>query len=61
MGLPVICAAHSYRRLHVLLRRERFAVNHKRVYRLYREEGLMVRQPEAEADVRGATGVSACG
>jgi putative transposase len=30
--------------LHVLLRREGIAVNHKRVARLYREEGLAVRQ-----------------
>jgi len=28
----------------VLLRREGWAVNHKRVYRLYREEGLAVRR-----------------
>src|SRR5437764_1394006 len=34
----------GYRRLHVLLRREGFAVNHKRVYRLYRAEGLTVRK-----------------
>jgi putative transposase len=34
----------GYRRLHVLLRREGFAVNHKRVYRLYRAEGLSVRK-----------------
>lgn len=32
------------RRLTVLLRRERGTVNHKRVYRLYREEGLQVRR-----------------
>ena len=32
----------GYRRLWVLLRREGFGVNHKRVYRLYREEGLAV-------------------
>ena len=31
------------RRLHVLLRREGSPVNHKRIYRLYREEGLMIR------------------
>jgi transposase InsO family protein len=31
------------RRLHVLLRREGFKVNHKRLFRLYREERLMVR------------------
>jgi putative transposase len=34
----------GYRRLHVLVRREGFAVNHKRVYRLYRAEGLAVRR-----------------
>jgi putative transposase len=34
----------GYRRLWLLLRREGFAVNHKRVYRLYREEGLTVRR-----------------
>ncbi len=34
----------GYRRLNVLLRREGWAVNHKRVYRLYREEGLGVRR-----------------
>lgn len=35
---------YGYRRLTVLLRREGFPVNHKRVYRLYREEGLLVRR-----------------
>jgi transposase InsO family protein len=34
----------GYRRLHVMLRREGEHVNHKRVYRLYREEGLSVRK-----------------
>lgn len=34
----------GYRRLHTLLCRDGFAVNHKRVYRLYRQEGLMVRR-----------------
>jgi putative transposase len=33
----------GYRRLHTLLRREGWQVNHKRVYRLYRLEGLSVR------------------
>ncbi len=33
----------GYRRIHVMLRREGWAVNHKRVYRLYRLEGLSVR------------------
>jgi putative transposase len=34
----------GYRRLHVLLRREGYLVNRKRIYRLYREERLMVRK-----------------
>ena len=34
---------YGYRRLHVLLRREGWPVNHKRVYRLYRLEGLSLR------------------
>jgi putative transposase len=34
---------YGYRRLHILLRREGWPVNHKRVYRLYREEGLGIR------------------
>lgn len=34
----------GYRRLHTLLGREGFKVNHKRVYRLYRLEGLSVRK-----------------
>ena len=36
--------AYGYRRLHVLLRREGWQVNHKRVYRLYRQEGLVMRR-----------------
>lgn len=34
----------GYRFLMTVLRREGFADNHKRVYRIYREEGLQVRQ-----------------
>jgi putative transposase len=33
----------GYLRLHVLLRREGWRVNKKRVHRIYREEGLTVR------------------
>lgn len=35
---------YGYRRLTILLRREGQKVNHKRVYRLYRAEGLAVRR-----------------
>ena len=35
---------YGYRRLHILLGREGWEVNHKRVYRLYREEGLAMRK-----------------
>ncbi len=34
----------GYRRLHVLLLREGYQVNHKRVYRLYKEAGLSLRR-----------------
>jgi putative transposase len=34
----------GYRRIHVLLRREGELVNHKRVYRLYRDLGMLVRR-----------------
>ena len=33
----------GYRRIHVLLRREGWSINHKKVYRIYREEDLAVR------------------
>lgn len=34
---------YGYRRLHVLLQREGWHVNHKRTYRLYSEAGLSIR------------------
>ena len=51
---------YGYRRLTVLLRREGWAVNAKRVYRLYREEELQVRTTKADqtstANSSGTTG-----
>ena len=41
--LAAVRVRYGYRRLHVLLRREGWAVNHKRVHRLYAEEGLSIR------------------
>jgi len=46
MRLKELAAArvrYGYRRLHILLRREGWAVNHKRTYRIYRDEGLSIR------------------
>jgi transposase InsO family protein len=42
-GLAAERRRFDYRRPTVLLRREVWAVNHKRIYRLYRAEGLTVR------------------
>jgi putative transposase len=41
--LAVSRVRYGYRRLHVLLRREGWMVNAKRIYRLYGEEGLTIR------------------
>jgi hypothetical protein len=34
----------AYRRLHVLLKREGYLVNHKKLFRLYRREKIAVRR-----------------
>jgi putative transposase len=41
--LAAIRVRYGYRRLHVLLQREGWSANHKRIYRLYCEEGLSIR------------------
>ncbi len=43
---------YGYRRIHVLLRREGWAVNLKRVYRLYREMGLQLRNKTPKRRVK---------
>jgi putative transposase len=35
--------SYGYRRIHVMLQREGWKINHKRVYRIYKQEGLMMR------------------
>jgi transposase InsO family protein len=45
---------YGYRRLHVLLLREGWRVNHKRVYRLYKEEGLSLRLKSKKKRVSAA-------
>ncbi|AYQ48025.1 IS2 transposase TnpB [Dickeya solani] len=37
---------YGYRRVHILLRREGWRDNHKRIYRLYREQGLSLRSKD---------------
>jgi putative transposase len=44
----------GYRRLLVFLRREGFVVNHKRLFRIYREERLMVRKRSGRKRALGA-------
>ena len=46
--------SYGYRRLHVLLQREGWTVNHQRVYRLYRQEGLMLRLDVKEQETQAA-------
>ncbi len=45
---------YGYKRIYVLLRREGWLVNHKRVYRIYCEEGLNLRakRPKEEGKRR---------
>lgn len=45
---------YGYFRIYILLRREGWVVNHKRVYRLYREEGLSLRLKRPRRHVSAA-------
>lgn len=49
---------YGYRRLYVLLRREGWVINHKRVYRLYKQEQLALRRknPRRRASCRPREG-----
>ena len=46
----------GYRRVHVFLRREGWAVGKKRVYRIYREEGRQLRRKTPRRRVKAALG-----
>jgi len=62
--IAAVRVRYGYQRIHVLLRRESWKVNHKRVYRLYREEGLNVRAKKKRTRPGAALRIprqSACG
>ena len=50
-GIRVRC---GYKRIHILLRREGWRVNHKRIYRIYGEEGLNLRRRRPRRHVSGS-------
>lgn len=45
---------YGYQRIHVLLRREGWLVNHKKVHRIYKEEGLNLRSKRPRQRVAAA-------
>jgi putative transposase len=51
--LAAVRRRFGYRRLHVLMRREGLMMNHKKLRRLYREEGLQVRRRSGRKRARG--------
>ena len=51
-GIAETRVCYGYRRIHVLLRREGWQVNPKRVYRLYKEMGLQLRNKTPKRRVR---------
>lgn len=44
--------SYGYRRIHVLLKRNGICVNHKKVYKIYKKEGLMKRKKKKKKLVR---------
>jgi putative transposase len=52
--IAAVRVRYGYKRIHVLLRREGWEINHKRVYRIYCEEGLNLRSKRPRRHVSAA-------
>jgi putative transposase len=52
--IAAVRVRYGYKRIHVLLRREGWVVNHKRIYRLYCQEGLNLRAKRPKRRVMAA-------
>ncbi len=52
--IAAVRVRYGYPRIHILLRREGWAVNRKRVYRLYCQEGLSLRHKRPRRHVMAA-------
>lgn len=52
--IAAVRVRYGYKRIHVLLRREGWEINHKRVYRLYCEEGLNLRRKIPKRRIKSA-------
>jgi len=52
--IAAVRVRYGYRRIHVVLQREGWEINHKRVYRLYCEEGLHLRSKRPRRHVSAA-------
>ena len=54
--IAAVRVRYGYKRIHVLLLREGWEINHKRVYRIYCEEGLNLRRKRSKKHKREPLG-----
>lgn len=57
VDIAAVRVRYGYKRIHVLLKREGWQINHKRVYRIYCEEELNLRRKRRKRHVSGAARV----